>query len=328
MTWARFDDAAATHPKARVAGNEAWALWVAAVIYCNRYLTDGFIPFAALATDCLPVPIAMAKAKKLAEKLCEARLRPDGPGLFVRVNDGYIIHDFLNWNESKSDVENKRKIDRDRKRGARASKAESSDSPKSSPLGHRSGIQSESVPQWSGMVGMEGGVGESPAVVTAAEPPAPSAPATTSPASDLRQDPNPSLPPASSPADPPAAQRSRARATKPKLARAARWTRVPADWSPNADHAALAGELFVNLATETSKFRDHEFRAPKSDADAAFRRWLRQASQYADQRFTGPMNGRNYGPPSAVQVALARVAEHQQGAPQEPSVFDDWNPAP
>jgi hypothetical protein len=90
---------------------------------------------------------------------------------------------------------------------------------------------------------------------------------------------------------------------------------------PNAGHHSLAKELSVNLAGEVPKFLDHEFKAPKSDADAAFRTWLRNAAGYSDKRFAGGGSRRA----SAVDVALARVAEHQQGTASEgASIFDDW----
>lgn len=118
MTWSKFDDAAPKSPKARAAGNEAWGLWVGAVIYCNRHLTDGLVSVAALAMDCLPEPITLAKAKKLAERLCDAKAQPEGVGLFERTATAgmYRVHDFLDWNLSKTEVESKRKADRDRKR--------------------------------------------------------------------------------------------------------------------------------------------------------------------------------------------------------------------
>jgi hypothetical protein len=52
---------------------------------------------------------------------------------------------------------------------------------------------------------------------------------------------------------------------------------VPADWAPNDAHRKLALEQRVNIADEVKKFRDHEFKEPKSDADRAFNRWLRMA---------------------------------------------------
>lgn len=162
MTWSRFDDAAAKHPKARLAGNEAWSLWLAAIQYCNRYLTDGVVPLAALAVDCLPEPISMAKAKKLADKLVNARVRDDGAGLFEQLAPNkYAVHHFLDWNLSKSQVEAKRKADRDRKRGPTDSRPDSEripvgipdgkprDSEPPTPAGARAPIPSHPIPSGS-----------------------------------------------------------------------------------------------------------------------------------------------------------------------------------
>lgn len=65
--------------------------------------------------------------------------------------------------------------------------------------------------------------------------------------------------------------------TKPKR----KWTRAPADFEPTDAHRALASELGVNLAAALAKFRDHEYRSPKTDADAAFRTWLRNTREFA-----------------------------------------------
>lgn len=125
MTWSRFDDAAAKSPKAIKAGNDAWALWVGAIMYSNRHSTDGLIHISALASECLPHPIPKAKARRLAELLCCAQLRPDGAGLFERTDqtDTYVVHDFLSWNPSKSEIEAKRSADRERKKREPASAA-------------------------------------------------------------------------------------------------------------------------------------------------------------------------------------------------------------
>lgn len=66
----------------------------------------------------------------------------------------------------------------------------------------------------------------------------------------------------------------RARRAKPR-----RWTRVPADWEPSADHVGIAAAEGVDYPRELAKFRDHEFAKPRSDADAAFRNWLRAGTQ-------------------------------------------------
>jgi hypothetical protein len=125
LTWSRFDDAAPSHPKARLAGNEAWGLWAAAIMYCNRYLTDGVVSLRALSRECLPEPISEAKAKKLASRLCDAKMRADGKGLFSEVDGGYLINDFLIWNPSKADVESKREADRERKRNPKGLRSDS-----------------------------------------------------------------------------------------------------------------------------------------------------------------------------------------------------------
>jgi hypothetical protein len=139
MSWSKFDDAAPKSPKAVIAGNEAWSLWAAAVMYCNRHNTDGYVTLAALAVDCLPRPIPVAKARKLADALCDARARPEGKGLFeLDRNDMYRVHDFLDWNPSKAEVESKRKLDRDRKRGGRGVEQDSERKP--------SGRRTDSVP--------------------------------------------------------------------------------------------------------------------------------------------------------------------------------------
>jgi len=79
-----------------------------------------------------------------------------------------------------------------------------------------------------------------------------------------------------------------------------KWSRVPENWAPTFDHVAMAASLRVDLATEEAKFRDHEFRTPKTDANAAFRTWLRNASQFA--------SGRGVQQTNHVQAAFDRAA--------------------
>lgn len=62
--------------------------------------------------------------------------------------------------------------------------------------------------------------------------------------------------------------------------RAKSFRRVPPDWLPTDQHRSLALQLIVDVELEAQKFRDHEFRYPKSDADAAFRTWLRNAATF------------------------------------------------
>lgn len=56
--------------------------------------------------------------------------------------------------------------------------------------------------------------------------------------------------------------------------------RVPDTWAPTLKHQELAADLGVDIDAELEKFRDHEFRDPKTDADACFRTWIRNAAKY------------------------------------------------
>lgn len=76
------------------------------------------------------------------------------------------------------------------------------------------------------------------------------------------------------PEDPAESFRSAGAREKPERKR--RWRTVPTDWEPNDDHRKLARELSVDFARALATFRDHEFKDPKSDADRAFRNWLRR----------------------------------------------------
>ena len=53
--------------------------------------------------------------------------------------------------------------------------------------------------------------------------------------------------------------------------------RAPKDWEPSDQHRFLARERSVDFAIELAKFRDHTFSTARSDWDATFRNWLRNA---------------------------------------------------
>ena len=96
MPWAKIDDDAPTHPKFVAAGSvAAFGFWVAGNCYCNKRLTDGFITTAAL-TLLSPV-VRRGEARRLADRLVAA-------GLWATVEDGYQVHDFLEYNPSAARV--------------------------------------------------------------------------------------------------------------------------------------------------------------------------------------------------------------------------------
>jgi hypothetical protein len=114
MPWVRLDDGFADHPKVERAGPLAGWLHVVAMCYCARHLTDGRVP--------------KVKARRLADipqptrhiaALVEA-------GLWHEDGDDYVLHDFLDYQPARAEVEAERKAARDRMAKARSNKRRSS----------------------------------------------------------------------------------------------------------------------------------------------------------------------------------------------------------
>jgi hypothetical protein len=115
VTWVRIDDRYPTHRKMLRAGPLAIALDVAGMCYCAGHATDGFIPTEALAAAApfLNKRQAMAAAGQLVNV-----------GRWVPVDGGWRIHDFLAYNPSAAERDDRRhgavertQRWRDRKRG-------------------------------------------------------------------------------------------------------------------------------------------------------------------------------------------------------------------
>lgn len=120
MAWAKFDDQYPHHPKMIEGGRlEAIGLDVAGICYCNRHLTDGFVSDKALS---LLFPPAR-NVKKLAQLLVDV-------GRWHRDDErkGYTIHDFLEYNPSRDEVEETRqkKAEAGRRGGKRSGKVRGS----------------------------------------------------------------------------------------------------------------------------------------------------------------------------------------------------------
>lgn len=99
MSWVQIDDQIANHPKILKAGPEAAWLWTCAIAYCQNHLTDGYVPVVALATMG-----AFKNPRAAAERCVDARVRPEGAGLFERRGEDYAVHDYLDDNPSKAVV--------------------------------------------------------------------------------------------------------------------------------------------------------------------------------------------------------------------------------
>jgi len=101
----------------------------------------------------------------------------------------------------------------------------------------------------------------------------PRCPSSLSPSSlsPVYLNPSPSLPSVAAPLTATAADKP------PPRAKGSR--RVPANWEPNVGHRDLARVRNVEFDSELAKFRDYEFARGKSDWDATFRNWLRNADE-------------------------------------------------
>lgn len=118
MPWVKLSDDWYDNPKHIAAGPLGNAMWVTALSWCLRNLTDGYIPngqvnrlvdpdaLAALGTD----------ARAVAATLVAC-------GLFEQADGGYRIHDFLDYQPSREQV-----LDgRERERGRWRRRQEASD---------------------------------------------------------------------------------------------------------------------------------------------------------------------------------------------------------
>lgn len=107
MVWFRVDDCFHCHPKVLEAGNEAAGLWVRCGAYCAQHLTDGVVPRQI---------VLLYGSAALAEVLVTV-------GLWISVDDGYQMNDYLLYNRSKAEVMTERSQAAERQRESRERKA-------------------------------------------------------------------------------------------------------------------------------------------------------------------------------------------------------------
>lgn len=113
--WLRLEHDFWDNPKTRGLGAEARLMYLASISFCNRRLTDGLIPHRSLATIAAAAELSERKARNAADKLIAA-------GLWLTDGAQYIIHDFLDYNPTASDILSARSEDAERKREQRALK--------------------------------------------------------------------------------------------------------------------------------------------------------------------------------------------------------------
>ena len=112
MAWVRIDDHFTEHPKLVQAGPLGVAMQIAALCYANRHLTDGELPANIVArfmpTVCYdPETGEEITWRDVADRLVEI-------GIWHKTDGGYLIHDYLEYQPSKADVEAERAAARER----------------------------------------------------------------------------------------------------------------------------------------------------------------------------------------------------------------------
>ena len=89
MSWFCLDDKSAFHAKVVAVGNAAWGSLVRMGAWSMDHLSDGVVPMAVVRL--------LATPKELAALL--------SVGFLSELKDGYLIHDFLDYNPSRAEVE-------------------------------------------------------------------------------------------------------------------------------------------------------------------------------------------------------------------------------
>lgn len=119
MAWIRVDDSFNEHPKMAKVGAIGWGIWLAGLAYCNRNLTDGFIPYA--------IAESLGGSWRVRTELEDGRVMVStishgsgmsgqdmttgwvidllvSSGLWDEVKDGYLVHDFDQYQPSREQV--------------------------------------------------------------------------------------------------------------------------------------------------------------------------------------------------------------------------------
>jgi hypothetical protein len=114
MPWGKIDDSLYDHPKLDelppAMRMPCVGLWAVAISWCNRRLTDGHVPKGRIRL--------LGGTIQQAEALVSVRL-------FDKEGDGYRVHDFLDFNDSREYVMSRRAADATRQRLLRESRVES-----------------------------------------------------------------------------------------------------------------------------------------------------------------------------------------------------------
>jgi hypothetical protein len=110
MTWVKLDDGFAEHVKMSRLSNDALALWVVGLAYCNRNLTDGFIPSQ----------VGLGQLRYCNGNTVPAIRELEDTGCWIETDGGWQVHDFHDYQPTKESVLAERAAAKERKRKSRA----------------------------------------------------------------------------------------------------------------------------------------------------------------------------------------------------------------
>lgn len=249
MSWVKVDDKAWSHPKFIGLGAGAVRLWLFALCWVNGQETDGRVPRHALRV--------LGSSVKDANQLVAARL-------WAETEDGWVFHDYLNYQPSAEENKARReaKADAGRSGGKRSGEA------------RRQNLANQTRSKT-----------EAPAS-TLVEPkrtpdpdpdPDPGPTRSENPAGSELAAPEPTAEPTNEPKTP---------KRKPKRA-------IPPDWQPLPRHFEKAAEIGVNCALAATKFRAHAESVDRRCAEwnRAFDNWLTNERSAPLSRVLTPSGG-------------------------------------
>ena len=114
MSWLELDDRILEHPKfiraVKLSGSDAIHLWLGLRAYCGQLLTDGLIP-----NDM----ISEVRGPKEPRRRASALATLLEVVLLDRVENGLMMHDYLDWSASRIEILKRRESARDRQRRSR-----------------------------------------------------------------------------------------------------------------------------------------------------------------------------------------------------------------
>lgn len=106
MPWVRIDENAMEHRKILVLSAEAFRLWVRGLAHCQKHLTDGLI----LKNDLKAIRgVTSARVSELTTPVSAGEA-----ALWEAHEAGFMVHDYLIWNDSKEHVLRARQFAKER----------------------------------------------------------------------------------------------------------------------------------------------------------------------------------------------------------------------